>query len=208
MDQDMATSSPGPEVQQQPEPRPAPGPLPAGEDDSKMDVDLESKTTTPPAQPPAPPPSHSPFRRPPDEEPMLSADNPASSSNVPSISYVKLKPVSIPEAPVSSTAESQPKIGSLPEAEPETGGMNTESESPLPTLPPQPLPPSESQELEPRLDQATPTSQSPPIAISEGPQGTVAQERPLNVTDALRTSMLSRSSSRTSRTCIIISWIL
>jgi hypothetical protein len=84
---------------------------------------------------------------------------------VPSISHVEVEPVSVPEARVSTAAESQPEIDlhAHPEPEAETGGATTESES-GPTSPPRPpaptdlVPPAESQEPDPRPDEATPTS--------------------------------------------------
>jgi hypothetical protein len=64
------------------------------------------------------------------------------SSDVPSISYVEVEPVSVPEARVSTAAESQPEIDPHahpkpepePETETETGGASTESESGLQIL--------------------------------------------------------------------------
>jgi paired amphipathic helix protein Sin3a len=171
MDEDMATATPGSEVQQ-PELRPAlAGPLPVGDDDSKMDVD--NTTTNPP--------------HPPDEDPMLSPD-------VPSISYVQVDPA--PEPRVAPVLDSHPEPEPEPEAEPETGGVSTESES-GPTSPPHPpsvpaapadpvpLPNLESQGPEPRPGEttSTPTSQSPPTEATTA--AAAAQERPLNVTDAL-----------------------
>jgi paired amphipathic helix protein Sin3a len=170
MDQEMATAAPGSEVQQ-PELRPTlAGLLPVGDDDSKMDVD-NTTTTNPP--------------HPPDEDPMLSAD-------VPSISYVQVDPA--PEPRLAPALDSHPEPE--PEAEPETGGVSTESES-GPTSPPHPpsvpaapadpvpLPNLESQGPEPRPGEttSTPTSQSPPTEPTTA--AAAAQERPLNVTDAL-----------------------
>jgi paired amphipathic helix protein Sin3a len=172
MDQEMATAAPGSEVQQ-PELRPTlAGLLPVGDDDSKMDVD-NTTTTNPP--------------HPPDEDPMLSPD-------VPSISYVQVDPA--PEPRVAPVLDSHPEPEPEPEAEPETGGVSTESES-GPTSPPHPpsvpaapadpvpLPNLESQGPEPRPGEttSTPTSQSPPTEATTA--AAAAQERPLNVTDAL-----------------------